>query len=103
MTKNNFTKGHRNFVDIEIITRTFSGGMHGKDKYYRKQSCVQVLWKGQKPIITGKLEQFKKLSKCDGLEGQAIAATGMDSEQTGGLRRAACSATGMESQQAKGL
>ena len=31
MTKNSFAKGHRNFVDIEIITRTFSGGMHGKD------------------------------------------------------------------------
>ena len=56
MTKNNFTTGHRNVVDIEIITRTFSGGMHGKDKYYRKQSCVQVRWKGQKPMITGKLE-----------------------------------------------
>ena len=48
MTKNNFTKGHRNFVDIEIITRTFSGGMHGKNKCVGKPSNVQVPWKDLK-------------------------------------------------------
>ena len=49
------------------------------------------------------VSKIKKSSWFGGLEGQAIAVTGMDSEKNGGLGGEACSATRMESHQTEGL
>ena len=70
---------------LENIVMFKSFGKTGKNHHHTKESKMQ--------------EIIKVLQ----IGGQVIAATGMDSQQTGWLREAACSATGMESRQAEVL